>query len=175
MLAPDILGNTLIVNSKQRGNHWICFVIDIINDKICYYDSLDWKIPLNLNKTMEFITALVKDYYQCFPGNFFFESVYYEETHSGKTKKCSQECYQNATFQGANMEICGVICLLSIFLIANGIADHDSRSLPESVRWLHKVCNYGDYVKYVLIKWYLQGKACIIDISTQDNQVKRRR
>ena len=50
------------------------------------------------------------------------------------------------------MEICRVICLLSTFLIANGIADHDSRSLPENVRWLHKVYNYSDYARYVLIK-----------------------
>ena len=66
------------------------------------------------------------------------------------------------------MEICGVICLLSIFLIANGIVDHDLRPLPESVRWLHKVYNYSDYASYVLIKWYLQGKACITNILTQD-------
>ena len=66
------------------------------------------------------------------------------------------------------MEGCGVICLLSTFLIANGIADRDSRSLPESVRWLHKTYNYGDYARYVLIKWYLQGKPCITDILTQD-------
>ena len=45
----DILGNTFVVNSKQRGKHWICFVIHITKDKIYYYDSLGWKIPLNLN------------------------------------------------------------------------------------------------------------------------------
>ena len=66
------------------------------------------------------------------------------------------------------MEICGVICLLSTFLIANGIADHDLRLLPESVRWLHKAYNYSDYARYVLIKWYLQGKACMTDILTQN-------
>ena len=45
----DVLGNTFIANfiaintfnSKQRGNHWICFVIDITKTKIYYYDSLD--------------------------------------------------------------------------------------------------------------------------------------
>ena len=88
--------------------------------------------------------------------------------HSGKTRKYNQECYQNILFQGANIEICEVICLLSIFLITNGIADHDSRSLPESVRWLHKVYNYSNYARYVLIKWYLKGKAYITDILTQD-------
>ena len=66
------------------------------------------------------------------------------------------------------MEVCGVICLLSIFLIANGIVDHDLRSLPESVRWLRKVYNDRDYARYVLIQWYLQGNACITDILTQD-------
>ena len=66
------------------------------------------------------------------------------------------------------MEVCGVICLLSIFLIANDIVDHDLRSLPESVRWLHKVYNDRDYARYVLIKWYIQGKDCITDILTQD-------
>ena len=162
----DILGNTFVANSKQRGNHWNCFVIDII--KIYNYNSLGWKISLNLNKTIEFINGLVKDCYQCFPGSFFLESVHSEQTHSGKTKKCNQECYQNAPFQGPNIEICRVICLLSIFLIAYGTVNHDSRSLPESVRWLHKVYNYGDYARYVLIKWYLQGKACITDILTQD-------
>ena len=56
-----ILGNTFIANFKQQGNHWICFVIDITKAKIYYYGSLGWKIPLNLNKTIEFIIALVKD------------------------------------------------------------------------------------------------------------------
>ena len=45
----DVLGNAFIANfipintfnSKQRGNHWICFVIDITKTKIYYYDSLD--------------------------------------------------------------------------------------------------------------------------------------
>ena len=41
-----------ITNSKQQGNHWISFVIDITKAKIYYYDSLSCKIPLNLNKTM---------------------------------------------------------------------------------------------------------------------------
>ena len=38
-VGSDILGNTLISNSKQRVNHWICFVIDIakVNN---YYKSL---------------------------------------------------------------------------------------------------------------------------------------
>ena len=145
-----------------------CFVIYITKAKIYYYDSLSQKISLNLIKTIEFIITLVKDCYQCFPGSFFLESVHCEETHSGKTKKYNQECYKNAPFQGPNMKICRVICLLSILLIANGIVDHDSRSLPESVRWLHKVYNYSDYARYVLIKWYLQGKACITDILPQD-------
>ena len=64
------------------------------------------------------------------------------------------------------MEICGV-SLLSTLLIANGIADHDLTLLPESVRWLHKAYNYSDYARYVLIKWNLQGKACITDILTR--------
>ena len=42
----DILGNIFVANSKQRGNPWICFVIDIRKAKIYYYDSLGWKIPL---------------------------------------------------------------------------------------------------------------------------------
>ena len=113
----DILGNTFILNSKQRGNHWICFVIDITKAKIYYYDSLGRKIPLNLNKTIEFIIALVKDCYQCFPGSFFLESVHCEKTNSRKTKKSNQVCYQNAPFQGPSMQICGVICLISTFLI----------------------------------------------------------
>ena len=73
------------------------------------------------------------------------------------------------------MEICGVICLLSIFLIANGIVDHDSRSLPECVRWLHNVYGYSNYTRYVLIKSYLQGKACITDILTQDKPSEEER
>ena len=60
----DILGNTFVANSKHRGNHWICIIIDITKAKIYYYDSLNWKIPLNLHKTIEFIIALVKDCYQ---------------------------------------------------------------------------------------------------------------
>ena len=106
--------------------------------------SLCWKIPLNLNKTIKFIIALVKACYHCFPGSFFLECV---QTHSEKTKKCNQEGYQKAPVQGPNMPICRVICLLSIFVIANGIVDHDSRSLPESVRWLHKAYNYNDYAR----------------------------
>ena len=108
-----------------------------------------------------------------FPGSFFLESVHCEQTHSGKNKKCNEECYQKTPFQGPNIEICGVICFLFIFLIANDIVDHDSRLLPESVRWLHKVYNYSDYVRYVLIKWYLQGKACIIDILKQDKPIEK--
>ena len=46
----NILGNTFIANSKKRGNHWICFAIDISKAKIYSYNSLGWKIPLNLNK-----------------------------------------------------------------------------------------------------------------------------
>ena len=49
------------------------------------------------------------------------------------------------------MKICGVICLFSTFLIANGIDDHDSRSLPENVRWLH-LADLSDYARYVQIK-----------------------
>ena len=60
----DILGNTFVANSKHRGNHWICIVIDIIKAKIYYYDSLSLKISLNLHKAIEFIIALVKDCYQ---------------------------------------------------------------------------------------------------------------
>ena len=36
----NILPNTFIANSKQRGNHWICFAINITKAKIYYYDSL---------------------------------------------------------------------------------------------------------------------------------------
>ena len=36
----NILPNTFIANSKQRGNHWTCFVINITKAKIYYYDSL---------------------------------------------------------------------------------------------------------------------------------------
>ena len=56
-------------------------------------------------------------------------------------------------------------------LIANGIINHDSISLPESVRWLHKVYNYSDYAIYVLIKWYLQGKACITNKPSEKEKV----
>ena len=65
------LVNTFIANSKQGGNHWICFAIDITNAKIFYYNSLDWKIHLNLDKAIEFIIVLIEDCYQCFPGSFF--------------------------------------------------------------------------------------------------------
>ena len=50
----DILGSTFVANSKQRGNHRICFVIDITKAKIYYYDSLGWKLLLNLNKAIDF-------------------------------------------------------------------------------------------------------------------------
>ena len=73
------------------------------------------------------------------------------------------------------MQICGVICLLSIFLIGNDIVDHDSGLLPESVTWLHKVYNYSGYARYVLIKWYLQGKVCITDILTQDKPSEKKK
>ena len=57
----DILGNTLIANTKQRVNHCICFVIDITKAKIYYYyNTLGLKILLNLNKRIELIIALVK-------------------------------------------------------------------------------------------------------------------
>ena len=53
---------------------------------------------------------LVNVCYQCFPATAFLESVHCEETHSGKTKKCNQVCYQNDPFQGPKIEICRVIC-----------------------------------------------------------------
>ena len=49
-IGLEILGKTFIANYKQRGNHWIYFVIDITKAKICYYDDLGSKIPLNLNR-----------------------------------------------------------------------------------------------------------------------------
>ena len=146
----------------------VTIFIDITKAKIYYYDSLGWKIPLNLNTTIEFIIALFKDCYQCFTWSFFLESVHCEGKHSGKARKCNQECYQNVPFLSPNMELCGVICLLSTFLISDDIVDHDSRSLPESVRWLRNVYSYSDYARYALIKCCLQGKAWIADILTQD-------
>ena len=95
----------------------VTIFIDITKAKIYYYDSLGWKIPLNLNTTIEFIIALFKDCYQCFTWSFFLESVHCEGKHSGKTRKCNQECYQNVPFLSPNMELCGVICLLSTFFI----------------------------------------------------------
>ena len=110
-VGMDILENTFIASPKQNGNHWVCFVINIAEARIHYYDSLGWKIPQDFLKTIEFIIKHIKAHYECFKGCCKVESVHCEEAHSGKKKsKCNQNCYRNAPFQGPNMEICGVVC-----------------------------------------------------------------
>ena len=42
-------------------------------------------------------------------------------------------------------------------------------------RYQHNVYGYSNYARYVLIKSYLQGKACITDILTQDKPSEEER
>ena len=76
------------------------------------------KVHPNLNKTIEFIIALAKDCYHVSVESFFFK-VFIVKKYIVERPRCNQEYYQNALFQGPNMEICGDICLLSGFLIVN--------------------------------------------------------
>ena len=85
-VGSDILGNTFIANSKQRGNHWICFFIDITKAKSYYYDSLGWKIPPNLNKKENSSSRLLKTVNNVPLGAFFLKVFIVKKHTVGRPK-----------------------------------------------------------------------------------------
>ena len=164
----DKLSNTFIASSKHVGTHWVCFAINISASNIYYCDPLGWKKPAGFLEKIDFLIQSIIQCYQDQLHQFTIESLHCEDWHKGKIpKKCNQSCFQNAPFQGPNNEVCGVVSLIATFLTTKKVINHASRSLPDGVEWLNNINSFSDYERYVLMKWYLDGKANIDDILVQ--------
>ena len=107
-MRKDKLNETFRATASRTGNHWVCFLIDFESAVTFYFDPL-----------LKFVTNVAKKVYGVVP------EITLEVAHDIPDKhcKCDRHCYQNATFQGPNVHVCGVVCIITAILLT----DPDSR------------------------------------------------
>lgn len=81
---------------NQSGSHWVSIYLDIVNKKIYYFDSAGSKIPKQLMKLVENITAQGKRQ----SSNFIIE---FDEIHPHEHQKKNTECGMYSLFFLINM------------------------------------------------------------------------
>ena len=169
-VGKDKLNETFLATASRTGNHWVCFLIDFESAVTFYFDSLAWNVPNNFLEQLKFVTNVAKKVYGV------VTEITLEVAHDipDKQRKCDRHCYQNAPFQGPNINVCRVVCIITEILLTDPDIKQSlspKRALPTAYKWLKTVYNYNTYARYVLIKWYVEGKISASDIAASTEEV----
>ena len=108
---------TYTANQKQMGNHWSSFIINIKENLCIYGDSLGWSFPVDLVKILSFFMEAVDSIYNISTKSIVNNLICGHKPHS--SNKCVKgHCIHDFTYQGQNMDICGVAALFTSLVIS---------------------------------------------------------
>ena len=145
-VGKDKFDETFLARTTRTGNHWARFLIDLTSQNVIYCDWLAWNAPRDLISNLDFLINLVR---KIFPHTNKY--VFTIDTINKGSKS------NILTFQGSN--ICGIACLLSVILVTDPTVKHSLISkgkLPDHLLWMAKIFNYSDFLRCVMLKWYVE-------------------
>ena len=112
-------GVTEILHKHESGVHWSCVVISFHNGITIYCDSLAWPVPSNLHMVLVPFFHALCDMFSTInkAGIRNHEDVLLAHNH-GASNVCKESCLSYLPFQGRNMNVCGLACLLLCILLS---------------------------------------------------------
>ena len=112
-------GVTEILHKHGSGVHWSCVVISFHNGITIYCDSLAWPVPSNLHLVLVPFFHALCDVFSTInkAGIRNQEDVLLAHNH-GASNVCEESCLSYLPFQGRNINVCGLACLLSCILLS---------------------------------------------------------
>ena len=147
-VGKDKLNETFLASTIRTGDHWAGFPIDLTSQNVTYCDSLAWNAPQDLISNLGFLINPVRKIFA------------HTNKYVGTTDTTNKGSKNNIlTFKGPNQNIYGIACLMSVILIKDPTVKHSlipKGKLPDHLLWQGKIFNYSDFLRCVMIKWYLE-------------------
>ena len=172
----DSSGNSLVADTKNPGNHWVCIYHTFKDNIWLYVDSLGNSRPHDLRERLESFKSTVQEVYSMDKRvNVQIEAAH---DHHLNGSTCTTKCIQGFPFQGNNGDICGAASIISAVLLTNQLLPSQIlqaiswKTLPKVHPWLHELDRYGSFIRRVLISWYLEKKIDLSLINMNDSQKK---
>ena len=171
----DSSGNSLVADTKNPGNHWVCIYHTFKDNIWLYVDSLGYSRPRDLLERLEVFKSTVQEVY-CIDKR---DSVQIEAAHDHLNEAtCTTKCIQGFPFQRNNGDICGAASIIFAVLLTNQSLPSQIlqviswKALPKVYPWLHELDRYGSFIRRVLISWYLEKNINLSLINMNDSQKK---
>ena len=164
-------GKTFVADSTLSGNHWVCIYHHFSTNLWIYADSLGFSPPEHLFQTLRPFRETVQQIYVI--DNCDDINLIIAHTHGIQSNiNCTKRCIQHFPCQGNDMNICGVASIMSAIVLRNKRFISDilaHKKLPQIYSWLSKLERYSDFLRRVLIIWFLEKR---IDLSLINMKTK---
>ena len=162
-------GVTEILHKHESGVHWLCVVISFHNGITIYCDSLAWPVPSNLHLVLVPFFHALCDVFSTInkAGIRNQEDVLLAHNH-GASNVFEESCLSYLPFQGHNMNVCGLACLLSCILLSE--KDYlemllNKKSLPTDLSWLQQIDQFDEFVrKYRFVSKQIDRSIICVEI-----------
>ena len=168
-------GTSVVANTKNPGNHWVCIYHTFKDNIWLYVDSLGNSQPRDLLRRLKSFKSTVQEVYSMNKrANVQIEAAHYHL--NGAT--CTTKCIQGFPIQGNNGDKCGAASIISAVLLTNKSLPSQIlqviswKALPKVYPWLHELDRYGSFIRRVLISWYIEKKINLSLINMNDFQKK---
>ena len=169
--------NEVFIGSPSKpGCHWTVLYVDLTINQWYYFDSFGWKAPRDLTSEMGPLVQIMFNALDL-PYKPFRNYVYGHEPSTSPTHSCTSSCLPNAPLQTLG-NICGVVTVLlaSISSLApskwkNWFLDK-RKALPEHQKWLLSPIENSDYLRSVIISWFMKGNVDLSVIGITDCTAK---
>lgn len=166
--------NTFVANSRITGNHLVCIYYQFVSNVWVYADSLGYSPPDQLYQSLSTLRNTVQCIYNFVDSNEASLIIGHSHGFQGN-KKCNNNCIQHFPYQGSDMNSCGLPCILSAAVLMNKsfasqILIH--RRLTPCYCWFRNLDQYIDFLRSVLIIWYLDRRIDLLLINIEVNQTK---
>ena len=160
-----------MADSTLTGNHWVCIYHHFSTNLWIYADSLGFSPPEHLFQTLRPFRETVQQIYVI--DNCDDINLIIAHTHGIQSNiNCTKRCIQHFPCQGNDMNICGVASIMSAIVLRNKRFISDilaHKKLPQIYSWLSKLERYSDFLRRVLIIWFLEKR---IDLSLINMKTK---
>ena len=143
-----------------------CFSVhrNLVSNSWFYCDTLGWNPPSDLKKEINRVLEAINNIH-CSPKKHFknYFNCHMPSSADVYHHKWSSKCFKNFPFQTCG-NVCGVIVAI-LAVVAQKIPNiwqnviiSQTGTLPSGLKWLLEPTTYSDYLREVIISWFVKGE-----------------
>ena len=157
-------GSTLVADSKNSGNHWVCVHFRFQPYRWAYSDALGYPVPENLLQCLENLNKAVSLTYK---GGAYNESnLIITHFHDAANERLhTSSCMKYFPLQRIDVDVCDPASIVSEVVFSIDTFSSSilkTKSLPKRFSWLSMLDKYSEFIRKFLIAWFVKKE---IDLS----------